>query len=439
LPTTEYLKNSWRWVVCGLDGTTKTILDKIATNVSVQYVLDDTSQMTCDVPSDELRVYRHGNDGEPLVSYLRRILYGFRREEPDGGQPWVCRYGGIITINQDQATTDEPVTHLTANDPWTWLKGLPVLMPDGSLPPQKGVTYTNKRGNYIVLDVIANAYAWMNATPSFKTGGNWKWTAFGNGHSNLFIDIASGTFENTDVIPSISFQQGASVYDAWTQLCQTGGLDIVLTPYYHPRDSPGVVSQLNVYNQAGDNQPGVVFGWDMFPRNVAALDDLLDGTQVVNWAQFFAGGGVATNPSGSGDPYHAQSDASIDDYGPYWALNNLAGPSEGAAVGLLSLAEVKLRNRGKQTLTIDATPERAPDPFTRYYLGDTVAVWGGRDLAPQSGPLSANNGYGSALRHAVRSLTEPTNHRVYGFQVDLADDLTETITNILLTDPNPSL
>lgn len=436
MPTTEYLKNSWRWVVTGLDGRVKTTLDRLATNVSIAYVLDDTSQMTCDLPSDNVEVYRHGSDGEPLVSYLRRLLYGLRREEPEGEAPWVCRWAGVITILQDQANEDEPVTHLTANDPWTWLKGLPVLMPDGSLPPQKGVTYKNKRGDYIAKDVIANAYTWIVGT--FFADGHFPWTTTVSG-DNLFIDIVNGTFENTDVIPSITFQQGASVYDAWIQLCETGGLDIVLDPIYHPRSQPGVCSVMNVYNEAGSNRTNAVFGWDMFPHNLTDIDDLLDGTQVVNWAQFFAGGQIATSPSGSGDPYHAQSDASINDYGPYWGLDNLAGPSESPAVGLLSLAEVKLRNRGKQTLTISATPERAPDPFNAYYLGDEVAVWGGRDLPPQSGPLEFNDGYGSALRHKVQTLSEPSAHRVYGFQVDLADDQTETITNILLTDPNPTI
>jgi hypothetical protein len=423
--TTIPSKNSWRWLVCGLDGAAKTNLDKLAANQSIKYVLDEPWQFTCDLPSDNPEIYRTTtNDGYPLVSYGNRLIYGLRREEPPDGPPWVCRFSGVITILQDEAASDEPVTHLTADDAWGWAKSLPVLNPDGSLPGQNGVTYVDKTGDFIALDVIANAYAWMEATPGFKTpDGHWKWTAFGNGHANLFVDISSGTFETTDVIPKITFQQGASVADAWTQLVQTGSLDVVLEPIYRPRSQQGVLAVLNVYAEAGGDKPNAVFGWDMWPRNLVGVDALRDGTQIENWAQFYAGGLAAPKQSSSG---------SIDTYAPYWVQRNYSGPSDVAAVELLALAEVALRKKGKRTLQIDPTPERAPDPFTEYFLGDEVYVWAGRRLAPA----------GNALRGGVRSSSPPappSPNRVYGFEVSLADDQVETITNLLLTDPNASV
>src|SRR4029077_16033072 len=117
-----------------------------------------------------------------------------------------------------------------------------------------------------------------------------------------------------------------------------------------------------------------------------------------------------------------------DAYGPYWVQKNYSGPSDVAGVQLLAAAEVALRKNGKQTLQIDPTPERAPDPFTSWFLGDTVAVWAGRPMPPT----------GNALRGTVRSTT-PATHRVYGFEIDLADDQVETVKNLLLTDPNATL
>jgi hypothetical protein len=426
MATTVYLKNNWRWLVTSVAGEAKSNLDKLATNQSMQFVHDDMAQMTCDVPSDNPEIYRHANDGEPFVSYGRRLVYGFRRESPAGGNPWVPRLTGVMTINQDQATADEPVTHITVNDAWAWAKALPVLTPGGYLLPEKGYTYKNMRGDQIALDVIANAYTWI--TGRFLSGGVFPWGAADGGAKNLFINIADGTFEHTDTIPSFPIQQGATVYDVWQQLTQTGGLDIVLDPIYDPLGQPGVLSVMNVYAQAGSDQPNAVFGWDMFPRNLIGIDDLLDGTQIENWVQFYAGGLVAP---------HASSTASIHAYGPYFAQKNIT-QGDSATVNLLALAEIALRKRGKQTLTVDPTPELSPDPFTQYFLGDTVYPWAGRDLPPFSTPPPGLDGYGNALRHAVRSGQAPSPHRVYGFQIDLADNQVETVTNLLLTDPDAS-
>ncbi len=427
--TTIYCKNEWRWLICSLGGAVKTNLDKLATNQSIQYVLDDTSQFTCDLPSDNEEINRHANDGAPVVSHLRRLVYGLRREEPtDGSAPWQCRFSGILTIPQDQASSDEPVTHITANDSMNWTKALPVLTPSGYLLSEKGYTYKNKTGNYIAKDVIANAYTWINSQNSFSDGSGGPPYVWGHLHepaNYLFIDISSGNFDTTDIIPNFPIQQGASVYDVWQQLCQTGGLDIVLDPIYKPRDKPGQLSVMNVYAQAGTDQHGAVFGWDMFPRNLVGFDDLLDGTQAENWVQFFAGGLVAA---------HHISQSSIDAFGPYFAQKNIT-QGDKDAVSLLALAEVALRKNGKQTLTIDPTPELSPDPFTRYFLGDTVRVWAGRDLSPVSDGLAS---YATRRRVASDQTQTPSPWRVYGFQVDLADDQVETITNLLLTDPNTS-
>jgi hypothetical protein len=437
--TTVDVKNNWRWLVCALNGHGLTNLDKLATKQSMQFVLDDTAQFTCDLPSDNNQIHALAQDASPRVAFGRRLIYGFRREEVSlDSKPWVCRFSGVANILQDQATADEPVTHLTAYDAMTWTKFLPALTPDGYLLPEKGYTYFNKTGDYIAKDVIANAYGWIISQFQFGSPARFPWpTGFGDLVNVLFIDIAGGHFDTTDIIEEFPIQQGASVYDVWQQLSQTGGLDIVLDPVYMPRDAPGRIAQLNVYTQAGSDRPGASFGWDMFPRNLIGVDHLLDGTQIENWVQFYAGGGVApyaSDPQTPGVPPYTRG--SIGSYGPYFAQKNVTQGSK-AAVNLLALAEVALRKRGKQTLTIDPTPELSPDPFTHYFLGDTVYVWAGRSL-----PTGSDAGYGTALREAIRSTPQPppapqiSPWRVYGFQVDLADDQVETITNLLLTDPN---
>lgn len=427
-PNPKSLKNTWRWVVVGLDGAVKSFLDKLATSVHVTYILDDAAVMTCDLPSDNFEVYQVANDGSPRTDYGLRVLYGLRREEPGNGQPpWVCRFAGLISILQDQAISDEPITHLTAHDPWQWARTLPVLAADGSLPGQNGLTYTNQTGAFIARDLIANAYAWIVAA----FGDPLPWSEQGDGlhlandGQHNFIDIDSGFFDGSSaVIPSINFPQGCSVGDAWTQLVQTGNVDIVLAPVYGRR---GILCVMNVYAQAGKNRPGAVFGWDMFPRNLVGVDHLQDGTLIENWGQFFAGN-LAVHPAKNSD--------SIDKYGPYFVQKNYPAGSNAAAVSLLAQAELELRKAGKKTLTVSPTPVLAPDPFTQYGLGDVVPVWAGRPMPPAGIPTGV--AAGSALRGAIRSQELGAN-RVYGFEIDLSDDLQETVANILLTDPNEQL
>jgi hypothetical protein len=183
---------------------------------------------------------------------------------------------------------------------------------------------------------------------------------------------------------------------------------------------------MDLFAQAGKNRPNAVFGWDLFPRNLVGVDDLRDGTLLENYGQYFASNTPATA---------AQATDSIDDYGPYYVTKSYPSPSDAASVSLLALAEVTLRKRGKRTIQIDPTPNLSPDPFTGYFIGDVVPVWAGRELPPPT-QIDFAPAFGNALRGGIRSVT--LSRRVYGFQVDLADDIQETIKGLLLSDPNAS-
>lgn len=421
-------RNTWRWVVTMLDGSTvKTFLDKLATNVQVAYVLNgDSQQVTLDVPSDSDEVNHladelpgHGPTKHPRVSENRRLLYGFRREEgaglanPEDQPPWKCRWGGVITIVQDEAAEDVAITHVTSHDGWNWAKSLPVLNPDGSLPGANGVTYEGKTAGYVAKDVIANAYAWIVATYSDPL----PWNDLPNDGQHLLIDIDSGHFGATDVIPTINFAQGCSVGEAWTQLVATGAIDINLEPVW---GQPGVINILNVYATVGKRQPNAIFGWGKFPKNLVAADNLIDGTQLANYAQYFAGQAAA--PA-------ATEGTSIDAYGPYWQIKSYPSPASVDAVGLIAAADAALQRNGKQTVVVDPTPELAPDPFTQYFLGDEVSLVIG----------TTTKGGGSSFRSRFVGGLANKSHRVYALQISLADDLTETVTNLLLSDPDSAV
>lgn len=412
MATELFLANSWIWLVTKPNGTGVTLLSKLVSDASIDYVLNAPVQATGTVPSDTPQVNIPYTDGDPFLSYNDRLLYGLRRDGnlSLGIHPYTCRFAGVIQILEDEALQDEPVTHFTAYDPWMWLNSIPVVTPAGDLLGKNGYSYIGKTGDYIVKDVLANALAVVVAQ---------------NPSNPLYIDVASGHYDTTDVIPRFDIQQMATVGDVWTQIVNGGYLDIVLTPIYDPSTRPGKLAVLNVYRTAGSAKNNAIFAWDKMPHSLTGFDRLLDGTQLVNVAQYYANALPATQ---------ATDAASVGRYGQYWEQKNYPPPSSKDAVGAIALAEVALRKKGKMTLTVDPDPDRAPDPFTTYYLGDRVPVYAGR--------VQAGGGY--SIRQQLTpgdvvdgAWTNP--QRIYGFNVTLDNDQVETVTQLLLTDDNPTV
>ncbi len=181
--------------------------------------------------------------------------------------------------------------------------------------------------------------------------------------------------EATDAIPGETvFARGTSVGQAWKQLCDTGTLDIVLPPIYDPINRPGKVTEVEFLRQAGVVRYSAIMAWDKPGRNVTEASRLVDGTRLVNRAQFYAGQ--------AGKPVALQSDAaSIATYGEYWSLQDLPGRFDSAdLVELYALAQVETRANGARNLTFSPAPERSLLCLRDYGLGDFVPVWSSRRM-----------------------------------------------------------
>lgn len=401
------LKNTWTWLVTKPNGTGVTLLNKLTSNVQMQFALGVPAEASGDVPSDNPEINIPFADGDPFLAMNNRLLYGLRREGVlSTDVPYTCRFGGVIHIVEDQATTDEPVTHWTAYDPWMWLNAIPVFTSSGDLLGKNGLSFSNKRGSDIAMQLLVDALAVVVA----QNPGN-----------PIYIDVSSGDFEDTDPI-DIDFQQGVSVGEAWTQLADTGSLDIVLKPVFDPASRPGKLAVLNIYNQTGSPRNNAIFAWDKMPHSLVSIDRLIDGTQMVNVGQYYANGLSAPQ---------AKDTTSIARYGQYWDQQFYPAPSAKSAVGAIALAKVALRKRGKTTITVDPDPMLGPDPFTDYHLGDTVPVYAGRTQAGGGSSFRAPLTPGDVV---AGEWTNP--QRVYGFQLDLSNDEVETVTQLLLTDSN---
>lgn len=350
-----------RFVITNRDTETLTFLDKLATDRTVTFVLDDTTVISGSVPSDSPEINIPADDDDPFLSFNTRLLYAFDKFASGN---YECFASGIIMQVEDQAA-DAPSSRFVAMDSWQYLMSRPVLNADGILPGQNGLSYTATKANEIALQLLAQ-------------------TVLINGP--VGIDETGGTIVDCDEI-DIVFQQGLSVGQAWKQLCATGVIDIELQAIYDPVTRPGILAVLNMAPQIGSVKHNAIFAWDKPSRSLTALSRLLDGTAMANAVQFFAGqGGAAVAP---------QTDAlSIAKNGEWWMQQHFPGKETSTAeVILLALTQLLLLKNGNRTLTFDPAPERSPRPVADYKPGDIVPVYASRRFRDPLAPDLVESSY----------------------------------------------
>jgi hypothetical protein len=394
----------WRFVVCDLACSTLTFLDRLAENRSVTYTLNAPAVASGEVPSDNPEVnipVASGSDADPFVSYSDRILYGFRREPQSPtsiqAEPWVVRFGGVLMQLEDAATTDVARSTYTAYDPWQYLMSRPIRGDDLSLPDQDGLTYA---GNDTTLDEIILGFIQRTIAVD----------------GSCYTDLSLG---HVDTVPipggaagAMTFPQSMSVGDAITQCCNTGAVDVWFSPVYDPTHFPGIIATVNIYAQQGSTRNSAIFAWDSPSKSLVGISRLLDGAQLANNVQFFNGQ--------AGPRVTLQTDASsVTKYGEYWAEQVLPQQVEAPAVVAMAQNQLALRKVGRRTLAVNPAPERSPEPFTEYFLGDLVPVYATK-----------------RLRQPLPTTGETTNYqRIYGIPIQISDNALETITQ-LLTSPD---
>lgn len=371
----------WRFLVTDLDGVAVTGLDRLAMNPQMLFKLNAPAEVRSGVPSDDPRVNLDGPEGDPSVNFGDRLIYGFRREAPDVGEPWVCRFGGVMTQIEDSAPGEQPYSSFTAHDPWQLLFHRKLW--DGTTdPPATGYAFTATPGNDIVATIVQNSID-MDGT----------------------VYLNFGTFDTTPDL-NITFQQGTSVGAALQQLVATGSLDVVIEPFYDVAD-PGVVGSINVYTQAGDDNPGAVMSWDI-GRSIQSPSVLYDGGQLFNDIRFHNGqGGPAVTPS--------EDTASQTKYGVHTLERFFPAQIDQTTVEAFSDYVLSLTKQGKRTATLTPSSLLAPIPLLDYGLGDRVPVYAS-----------------DRLRQEIPWVTDTTVYqRIYGIPISLSDDGVERVDRLL--------
>jgi hypothetical protein len=428
----------WRWLVTDINGVGITTLDKIASDRTVQPNLNEPLQVTGTVPSDNTEIKRLHTDNLPSLAEGARQLYCFRRESET--QPYyTIRASTLILQTQDAATSDDAVTRFTAWDPWQYLFYRPcyVTVGEGLGPVQPG-GYTFTPGECPTMDCIISQLLYnglQNAVGATWPGGTITGAAY-----NYFLDFGqfglppyTGTFETLADTPTTGWflEEGISIGQAIQDICSAGYCDIWMEPIYDPLVRPGILCQLNLYREWNDSAEhtggmGIYnwparFAWDRPGRSLVGVDDLFDGTQRANHILFWAGQG------GEAGGYQTWDIPSIDTYGEYWAQQTFPG-QPGPGTDAIAKEQLVLRKKYKQTLTVNPAPERSPEPFVDYFIGDRVPIYVSNNArqslppdylpppAPQPNPLPSVYVW----------------QRIYGIPVSIDDNGTETVRELIV-------
>jgi hypothetical protein len=334
----------------------------------------------------------------------------------------------LILQTTDAAAQDDARTRFTAWDPFQYLFYQPVLIViGGEIPvtevlPRQGVTYDI---NTPIFEVgYATTYdaliiTWLDNALSLSS------------MFSLYIDYGqtifyTGTIETCAVVSNYHVDPGQNVGQAIQDVCAAGYCDVWFEPIYDPVNRPGILCQLSIFAQTtdtvggqtgglGDFQYSAIFSWDAPGHSLVGANNLYDGTMRANIVQFYAGQG--------GNPVTEYSDPdSRAIYNDYWALQFYPAQTV-LTIPVESLAkeQLALRSFYKETLTINPAPERAPQPFVDYNLGDRVPVYVTINMRQPLPP------YWDGPQGDATLVWQ----RVFGIPIELDDNGTETVRELI--------
>jgi hypothetical protein len=431
----------WRWLITDLDGAGITFLDKLASDRIVTPKLNEPLELSGTVPSDSPEINIFHTDDLPFLAEGVRQLYGFRRER-NVDPYYTIRASTLILQTADASSTGDARTRFTAWDPWQYLFYRPLLFTDVehcSYIPRKGKTFTDWHPIDLIVDwLYCMLFNSDTEAPGSALQGFIDW-----GQSGFY----TGTMDYglTSTLKGFNVQPGTSLGQAIQDLCSTGYCDVVMEPIYDPVNRPGLLCQMSIYEQdpsdpntgAGRFNYGAVFAWDRPGRSLVGFDDLFDGTQRANLIGYRSGqAGAFVNADDLGTPIYDPD--SIKIYGEYWAELAITAQNqaEGFAVQALAAEQLALRKTYKQTLTVNPAPERAPEPWVDYEIGDRVPIFigtaerGTYQLGDNSSRQPLPPGYSGGP-----PTPDPAVYvwqRVYGIPVRIDDNGVETVEQLLV-------
>lgn len=361
----------WRHVVTTRFTETVTFLDRLATNVTVDYDLNTPSRLTGLVPSDNPEVNIEFNDiyDDPFLHEGTRFIYSFRQDDSGAGgtKPYGVRHSGIVLGMEDIGDPNVARSRFTVMDPWAYLYSRQVVDEDGLDPVADGFNVSGPVAE-IALTLLKNTIDNYD-TVHIDAGEDWSGTA----------DYAGFIADDTVSLTQYNIPRGKTVGEVWDDLCSLELMDIELVPIYDPLNRPGYLSEVNIYRQPGlvtqprgEDKPQAIFSWDLPPRTLSSITRRLDGQSRANYVQFYARNGLAaglrTNPSSRakyGDYQYEQQfpDQVNRDRANEWAAGQMA-----------------IRARGIREVIPLPSPQQPPLVWDEFFVGDRVPVYASNRL-----------------------------------------------------------
>lgn len=373
----------WRYFIAALDGTGITDFSKLASDRVVEVLLNAPLSVAGTVPSDDPQVWiPYDGDGyrDPYLNEGTRLMWGLRQES-NLSPYYTVRAATIVQLVEDSAEQDNARTSFTGWDPWHYMWSRPVCNADGSLPGQRGLSFTNTQVATIIETLLDNTFSNQGFIyidlPDLRPDTNPNAGASG---------FWAGTIETgTGMAIDINFAQSTTVGEAMQQVCAMGVCDIVMNPIYDPVSRPRFLVELNVYAQAGVIQDEQIFAWNAPGRSLVSLQRLIEGSARANVVKF----GSGLNNTRGYAPTETDA-ASTAKYGEYWDVRFLPGETVVEAVTSLAKQDLVLRAQGKTTVTFTPAPERSPRPWQDYGLGDRCPVYAKKEgFRQELGPTPA--------------------------------------------------
>lgn len=397
----------WRSLVTDRAGKQLTVLDRLATQRSFNYVLGGPAEARGRVPSDNPQVNILNTDGQPFVEEGDRLLYCFRREAPGGGDPWVIRFSGILQQLEDATRTEDATSAYVAYDPWQYCFSRPcrnIVNPTSGAPAMvgligaDGLRYLNTSPAQMVREQLALACMPLGSDP---------YTIFPITDAPIDqLYLIDGTIDLTIPPQTWTIQQGTSVGQLMQDVMSQGWCDVTIDPLYDPLVNPGMLGILNVVAKAGSYKPTAIFAWDKPKRSLVGVSKLVDGTRRTNRMRIYGAQGGAPVPTGE----DSASQAAYGIYEEDQFMPGLIQPEAYVSAAQLASQEVQLRKNGAITYTVDPAAERSPMPLRDYALGDWMPLY-----------------WSSNLREAS-SLVQ----RVVGIPIELDDNGLEVVRQLLV-------
>jgi hypothetical protein len=343
----------WRLVLCDLTGAAISQIGVVATGKQLRYRLNRPAELSFTVPADDARINTVHSDGDPYLWPMSRVVKGYRLE---GTSTWTLRYVGLVYQMQVEADSDKATIAVTCFDMQQTLYHRLARRTSSSQATAgdlNTVTYSAIAGNLIAKQQVDQTISTAGAGTRIQT---------------------TGTFATTSN-QTLTFEEGMTVGEALERLTDTRTMDVLFDPV---DGVSGVFATMGVAAARGTTRADAIFGYDTATYNVASLRWMVDGGELANDVRV---AGPRPTTGSTWTTYQATDATSITKHGRFESWR-AADPDVSGATFLqfLADAELLLRKNPRQYLSITPFAERAPDPFTGYFLGDTISVYASTNI-----------------------------------------------------------